>query len=200
MKLNDARLQVIAIERQCNPLVVSAIAGMIQDGISVEEGASFCRKCPEAMRSIWTEVADLIRVDKDRRAGAKVKRNPTAKVKMPSDWEPSEANREYAKALGMDDVQITNEGLHFRAYWKERGDARNWSLTWQNWIRRNVERVKANMPPAPPSAAPDAITLDQWRTAYSNFNNFGNWPASYGPEPGEPGCKMPPEAMKPKVK
>jgi hypothetical protein len=196
MKLNDARLQVIAIERQCNPLVVSAIAGMIQDGISLEGGADFCRKCPEAMRPIWKEVEDLIRADKDKRAATKVKRNPTAKVKMPSDWEPSEANREYAKALGMDDVQITNEGLHFRAYWKERGDARNWSLTWQNWIRRNVERVKANTPPAPPSAAPSAITLDQWRTAYSNFQEFGTWPANYGPEPGERGCKMPEEAKR----
>ena len=84
----------------------------------------------------------------------------------------------------------------------ERGDKRNWSLTWQNRIRKEALRYGK----APPSDEPPAVTelplsvtapkdLEFWRKAVSAFNERGFWPSANGPEPGQPGCRVPAEIL-----
>lgn len=65
--------------------------------------------------------------------------------RLPEDWQPSEDNRTYAAALGLD---VDKTATNFREYWlaKAGESARkvNWSLTWQTWCRNAAERLPAS--------------------------------------------------------
>lgn len=62
-------------------------------------------------------------------------------ARLPENWQPSEADREYAAARGIDVQRIADD---FRGYWlaKAGKDAvkLDWSLTWQGWCRREADR------------------------------------------------------------
>lgn len=59
--------------------------------------------------------------------------------RLPTDWQPSEADSEFAKA-NRPDLDVKAEADKFRDYWHglAGADARkaDWSATWRNWIRR----------------------------------------------------------------
>jgi hypothetical protein len=61
-------------------------------------------------------------------------------TRLPNNWRPSDADREYAAALGLDVPRVTDD---FRSYWlaKAGKDAVkvDWSLTWQGWCRRAAD-------------------------------------------------------------
>ncbi len=61
--------------------------------------------------------------------------------RLPEDWRPSNADRQYAVDLGL---SVNRTAEDFRGYWlaKAGKDAvkLDWSLTWQGWCRREAER------------------------------------------------------------
>ena len=71
---------------------------------------------------------------------SKAARNDRA-YRLPDDWQPSPADREYAQSLGLDVERAVRD---FRDYWHAEGGAKarkvNWSLTWQNRCRVLADR------------------------------------------------------------
>lgn len=59
-------------------------------------------------------------------------------ARLPDDWEPSDADRQYAAGRGLRLVEIEIEATKFRNYWTNRTDRQackpRWDRAWQNWI------------------------------------------------------------------
>lgn len=76
---------------------------------------------------------------------------PKRGSRLPTDWEPSEADRVFALDLGLPVARIAAQ---FRDYWHAAAgqSARklDWSATWRNWCRREAENpaYRASAPPA----------------------------------------------------
>ena len=66
-------------------------------------------------------------------------------TRLPADWSPSEEDRAFAQAEGIDPER---EAASFRDYWTSKpgaaGRKSNWSATWRNWVRRSAERKPSN--------------------------------------------------------
>jgi hypothetical protein len=68
--------------------------------------------------------------------------------RLPRDWKPSSDDQRYASDRGVNHDRIAED---FRGYWcaKAGKDAvkTDWSLTWQNWVRREADRRGTTTPP-----------------------------------------------------
>lgn len=95
---------------------------------------------------------------------------PRAKAKrgarLPDDWQPSQADHEYAAGRGLRLYEIDIEATKFRNYWTNRTDKQaakpRWDRAWQNWVlnvRPNANGQRNNV-----IAAADALvdTMRQW--------------------------------------
>ena len=88
-------------------------------------------------------------------APAREKAARKAAHRLPEDWQPSEADQRYATERGLP-WQRTAED--FRGYWLALGGEKarklDWSLTWQNWCRREADRrgtaPASDLPRKPP--------------------------------------------------
>jgi hypothetical protein len=81
--------------------------------------------------------------DRDSSASLGARASPRADrgTRLPADWEPSNEERDFALALGIDPGR---EAATFRDYWHGKpgaaGRKSNWTATWRNWVRRTSER------------------------------------------------------------
>lgn len=75
--------------------------------------------------------------------------------------------------------------------------AADWPATWMTWVRRALKVNKA--PWGQPTVNMDAATLADWRWRLKAFREGddeqgirpGYWRETWGPKPGEPGCRAP---------
>lgn len=67
------------------------------------------------------------------------KPTPTG-TRLPSNWEPSQADLAYAQGQGLPSAVIEREAENFRDYWCARAGAGarkvDWAATWRTWIRK----------------------------------------------------------------
>jgi len=124
-------------------------------------------------------------------------------TRLPDDWEPSADERAFAEQLGLN---ATTVAASFRDYWRgipgAKGRKADWPGTWRNWCRREAERIAAKRVAPQTFAARDAavaattVNRDddaQWRARISGWRPGKMWlRGDWGPEPGEPGCRVPP--------
>lgn len=79
--------------------------------------------------------------------------------RLPSGWQPSDADRSAATAEGMPEREIDREAAKFRDFWAAKagkdGVKADWPATWRNWVRRACE-TRGWAPEAPASAEPRA--------------------------------------------
>lgn len=79
------------------------------------------------------------------------KERPKYGTRIPADWQPSEADRQYASSKGMSQVRIDTEAEKFRNYWTAKtGRAAtklDWAATWRNWCLQSLERIPPEIPP-----------------------------------------------------
>lgn len=129
---------------------------------------------------------NLRKKEKERERGASAVPAPAsprkAASRIPDDWEPSEADADYARSLGLPVARVT---AMFRDYWisKAGADARkhDWSATWRNWCRREdgalaepqstVSGSVARINPFPGWQTADHMALGQWEKAEAS----GSW-------------------------
>lgn len=75
--------------------------------------------------------------------------SPKKGTRIADDWEPSEADRQFATDLGMSSQAVQFEADKFKDFWisKSGGSAtkQDWAATWRYWIRNN--RAKTTGPP-----------------------------------------------------
>lgn len=74
-------------------------------------------------------------------------------TRLPDNWQPSEADQQYADDQGLDWRRVADD---FRGYWVAKTGAgatkageKGWSLTWQGWCRREAERRGTKRPAGP---------------------------------------------------
>ena len=71
--------------------------------------------------------------------------NPPKGKRLPEDWKPSEADRNYARSKGLSESQVDTEAEKFKNYWLTKpgagGVKLDWSRTWQNWVMTAAERL-----------------------------------------------------------
>lgn len=79
--------------------------------------------------------------------------------RLPADWQPSEADREFARSLSLDAGRVAEQ---FRDFWHAKAgkDAvkLDWPATWRGWCRRDA----ANLGKRPAFAAKPQSALGQW--------------------------------------
>ena len=81
---------------------------------------------------------------------------PKRGTRLADDWEPDEADREYARQFGWDDERIAAEGIAIRDWSKSsrNGVKLDWHAAWRTWVRRrNAEQPRGKPTPADRSAA-----------------------------------------------
>ena len=125
--------------------------------------------------------------------------------RLTADWHPPTEYREYAISKGYSESEVDATVIKFVRYWTS-PDAnkpvkKDWYRTWCNWIDSEIERRPkkngnghANGTHVMGSSGPPwALRMESW---YRNRTWFRD---VFGPEPGEPGCKVPPEFLAPQV-
>jgi hypothetical protein len=120
-------------------------------------------------------------------------RSPTGS-RLPEDWMPSDEDRAFAEQHGKNPHAIAPS---FRDYWRgvagAKGRKADWAATWRNWVRRETESAKAPQskfskldPQALPAAEPWEQRMYGWSKSNGKF-----WQSTWGPKPGENGCRVP---------
>lgn len=84
----------------------------------------------------------------DTHANACVTRTPrkARRTRLANDWKPSEADRTYARTVGLTDAEIDAAGIEFSRYWRSADAAggglkADWHATWCGNIDRNAAAI-----------------------------------------------------------
>lgn len=76
--------------------------------------------------------------------GAARPARPLRGSRLASDWTPSVADRSFAEDNGLSPLKTERTAASFRDYWLAKpgqgGVKLDWSATWRNWVRSDVER------------------------------------------------------------
>jgi hypothetical protein len=81
------------------------------------------------------------------------KQRKARRTRLADDWKPSEADRAYARTVGLTDAEIDAAGIEFSRYWRSADAARgglkaDWYATWCGNIDRTVAAIIARRPRA----------------------------------------------------
>lgn len=202
----DPRLLAVSRRLRSERIVIFGLAYLAERGLDAMTIAEVAEMDPEHVESLLSDVLEVISSKPDE-SGKKTTKSPTKraaadKVLMERGWKLPLADAEYARRWGFSDDEIRREAIDFRDYWLQRGEKRNWSLTWQNRIRQSARRLGKPTPSDEPPAvtelplAPVAPKhAGMMRDAMAAYSKSGFWPSSLGPEPGQPGCIVPREII-----
>lgn len=122
------------------------------------------------------------------KGGKKARRKP--ETALPDDFPDLKALQE-AKAKVLDAgaaVKITSEAERFRNHAAQTDRrARDWPAAWRNWILNAIERA-----PALGLVQTVKDEHDPWPMRMRAWSRQEGWnDVDWGPEPGEPGCRVP---------
>lgn len=92
-------------------------------------------------------------------------------------------------------VKIRNEAERFRNHAAQTDrKARDWSAAWRNWILNAIERAPAL---GLVQTKPAGDEHDPWPYRMRVWERQEGWnDVDWGPEPGQPGCRVPPQHLK----
>lgn len=117
------------------------------------------RSPPDQTRPDQTNILSSLR--SERPPPGKSRRDDHAPEKratrLPPDWEPTEADREFALGLGL---PVARTLAVFRDYWLsasgQNARKHDWSATWRNWCRREGGNGSSSAPAVSPKPKPPA--------------------------------------------
>lgn len=93
-------------------------------------------------------------------------------ARLSQDWQPSEADRDFAKQLGWSDAQIDSEAANFRDYWIAKpgagGCKLDWPATWRKWVRSSKVKPAGSAANGHSAKMPIGEAIEQ-------FKRFGSW-------------------------
>lgn len=197
MKLNDPRLEIIARDLGLKALSpVIAVAGLLKEGFDSRQICEILKSKADCIEPVYRRVREIIDGDRAKRAQTKIKKKPTIPHLLPRDWELDEKDIAYAKALGLDDVQIKIEHAGFVRYFTVRKPYEKrpgWSDSWANWVKKAAINGKTVTPNEAPK---DGRSREAWESAIDIFHRTGSWPMSWGPDPDQPDCQAPAELLR----
>lgn len=127
-------------------------------------------------------------------------------TRLQKDWMPPAEYRDYAIKLGLSDQRIDAEAVKFVRHFTgpdcKRPVKKDWLGTWQNWVD-GVPKSNGNGTHTNGHSGEDTRMYSnglgdaRWPLRVQAFHTNGVWMSSWGPEPGKPGCKVPPELLAP---
>lgn len=123
---------------------------------------------------------------------------PPSGTRIPDDWELTPDLGNYGRSKGLTRNEVIAEAEKFKDYWRSAAGAKarkmDWDATWRGWIQRSAERL-GRKPMVDSMAPPEKIELDRqtWENLAKIYANSSNWHRDWGPEPGHPRCRMPPD-------
>lgn len=134
---------------------------------------------------------------------AEVKKASEEKAhRLPDGWKLPQEGVEYARKHGFYDRKISDMVEDFSNHHRSRGNRMvNWNLAWQTWVRNQVKfagkrgPIDAGLFSAPPPPPPDNRS-GTYRIAVEAWAKSRTWNHALGPEPGEPGCRVPAEILR----
>jgi hypothetical protein len=97
---------------------------------------------PAILSSLTSSFFESPTEEKKERSTDVLSTEPRARQKrgarLTDDWEPAEADRQYAASRGLRPADIDTEAVKFRNYWTNRTDKQaakpRWDRAWVNWI------------------------------------------------------------------
>jgi hypothetical protein len=110
-------------------------------------------------------------------------------TRIPTDWRPSQADRDFAATMGLTPRQIETQARKFHNHWTAKPDNAtklDWSPMWQNWILDAIEKIGLRSG----TQQIDRATVD-WDLHVSRYRASGAWMPTLGPAPDHAGCKAP---------
>lgn len=124
-------------------------------------------------------------------------------TRLTEDWQPPVEFRDWALKAGLSEARIDVETVKFVRYFTgpdcKAPVKKSWYQAWQNWIesvpKGNGSNGNGNGSHAKPASSGSGDP--PWQLRVKEFNKSGMWLASWGPEPGKPGCKAPAELLAP---
>ena len=201
MNLTDPRLRVIRHELNMKMSPVLAVAALAQskpkgEGLDLAAVAAVLEAPVDAIRPLFDRIMQYLATDE---AGKKQKKS-TMKPRHPlaDDWKPSELDIAYALEWSLHPGEIDTEAAKFLEYWNRDGrPMADWPATWKNWVKRAAEnRNRTRKNPVVAKEIGGGIGMDTWRAAVRAFQQRQPWPRSLGPEPGQNGCRVPPDILR----
>jgi uncharacterized protein YdaU (DUF1376 family) len=130
----------------------------------------------------------------------KTKRAAKARTAIEASWIPCEEDRKYAVEHGHSEAGIEVEAEKFRDHHlKNASMFADWCAAWRTWIQRAPE-FALRAPPLKPNgngASNGLMNYDEpWPQRVRSWKRDGVWMFDqWGPRPGEPGCRAPPELV-----
>jgi hypothetical protein len=139
----------------------------------------------DTQKRLKTMACDPPRIDKNR--VDKNKKIPKKKTPIPDGFPDAEAMA-LAEQIVANPKQIARE---FRNKSEANGYRYvNWQAAWRNWCQNAVEKYGA-----PPAKATDT-SLNAWAVRVYRWRKGQEpWQDAWGPEPGQPDCQVPLEAL-----
>lgn len=84
------------------------------------------------------------KVETEEISASSRRRTATLGHRLPDDWKPSESDADFARQKGFDPDAIAEIAAGFADYWRSLAGAKarkvDWSMTWKNWVRKELER------------------------------------------------------------
>jgi hypothetical protein len=191
----DPSLLSIARGLNTERVVVIAVAAMMDEHKEPIEIASLL----EIDVDLAGMVVDEIRATVAPKKKGKAERDARA-TRLPADWKLSRKDGMYGIDLGLTEGQVRKIAKDFEIYWRSTGKRMvDWSLTWQGWARREASKLGKRLPDDPTlfeTKAVDSASEDMWKAAMRSWRANRTWVYSLGPEPGQPGCRVPADVLK----
>jgi hypothetical protein len=190
----DASLDEIAFRVHASPNDISeALNPLIEAGFfSVDQDAS--NLLAERYRPAIPEKEREKQVEKERE-GAETPPKSKLKDRKRATQLPDGllANRAAQEAAGLSASEGEREFTRFRNHAREKGrTCVDWSAAEANWYLKAAEFMGRK--PQQRSSEPNQPIVPN-DLALRLFQTTGRWNAAYGPEPGMPGCKAPPDIL-----
>jgi hypothetical protein len=133
----------------------------------------------------------------------KEKKKSEPGTRLEEDWQPPSAFREYGISKGLSESDIDAIVIKYVRYWTgpdaKEPVKKDWYRTWCNWIDDEaIRRPKKNGNGAHAgNNGHDVQQPSSWEVRMGLYNKGGAWSSMWGPEPGQPGCKVPQALLPP---
>jgi hypothetical protein len=196
MKLSDPKFAALAKRIDEERVMVVAIAALQKEKHSHEEIAAILDIDSMICGRIGTELIGFFEHEARSKPPKKVRDDI---CRMSKGWKLPPDSVAYARRYHFSDAEIREEAREFRDYWLTRSDKRNWEGTWQVRIRDQAKRLGKPEPmdcdapllDGPSQVLANAVSDETWRKAVARHRISGIWLRGFGPEPGQPGCRVP---------
>jgi hypothetical protein len=123
------------------------------------------------------------------------------KSRIEEGWKLDARNLDYGMRIGLSELECAKEWVKFCGHHGAKGsEFVDWNKAWENWARRSME-FSGKTPRDPNKPLDDhkpsvvAFSLEQWKRVLTIYGSTSNWHESWGPPPGENGCRVPAELL-----